>query len=211
MNVNPMKTTGIFTLLLALGLSLQGQGVYRLSAVTTNDLGNPLSYLSVLFDSSQATMDLSNQYTAIYDGPADGFLTNQQVSLLFTGMRMRVGGPGFGIFFLFTNALSSDQVNVNFRWSSYPFTDVSIDGAMATLENGALPPIFQGVLINGGTLENISSFSVSGVPEPPKIFLAGTGIASAIWGRRLFSRHGLRRRGCCNRHAAVRTNSTAPN
>jgi hypothetical protein len=170
------------TTLLSLLLTFSGraQGVYTLTLTTTNNEGTPLSYLSLLFDTSLATMTFSNTSHIIFDLPANGSFVDAGTNYSFDGFRMRIGFPPNRVAFWLTNSTSADYLMVNFIYAFNPFPDHSVASGMWVLQNTNLTPSAMTLTLNGSNLEGISSFNLAGTPEPSSVMLAVAGVASAL-------------------------------
>ena len=161
-------------LCVALVVSAHAQ-IYNLTLTTTNPAGAPLSSFNLLLDTASASLQISNSATRIYLLSGTGQLSVNGTEYDFNGMRLRYGRFRNGFMFFVTNSVTSDWLNLGFFYPSNPFTTFSLPEAMGILQDSTFTPSTRQLILNGSSMEGISSFNFTEVPEPAVWLLTGAG------------------------------------
>jgi hypothetical protein len=150
----------------------QAQGTLEFTVNATNSLSATCSLLTVNFNSADATLIMSNGAFSRYEVSCLATLLDDGKNYTFDGFFFRVGNPGNALRFSFTNSTTANLLNLNFVYfPTNAFPDHSFAAAMVTLGDSSFASNTKSFLLNGIS-EQISSYSLQGVPEPATLAIA---------------------------------------
>ena len=188
-----LKAVGISLVAAALWLVTappgRAQGSFSLMLTTTNNLGAPLSDLSVQFDTSRAVLVFSNAMQENYALPATGLLMDQGTNYSFNGLVLTEFWINSRIGIVLTNSAALDTASINYLFEQTFSGTPSVSQIIGILQNPQAPPWSTSFILDGGSVERFSSYTLTPVPEPPAGLLAGLAVILGLGWQKIRRHH----------------------